>query len=288
MWQIEVAVPSQAVAPLEASLAPYASALSSRAADGGWLVQALFADAVGRDTVALSLAALARALAIAPIAFAPAPLPAADWVQLGLDRLGPVRAGRFRLRGSHDRASANPALIDLLVDAGLAFGTGHHATTRGCLRALDRLARGHRFRRVLDLGCGSGVLAMAAAKCFGGVVWATDIDPVAVAVTRANARRNRLGPRIKAITADGFEAPALSRARRYDLILANILARPLARLAPAMARALAPGGVAVLAGVLEDQQRWVLNGYLRQGFRLAWRVLEPGWPTLVLVKPGPA
>jgi len=300
MWQIEVSVPGEAVARLEVSLAPYAAALSSRAAgDSAWLVQAMFEDSVGREAVALSLAAAARALAMAPIAFVPAPLPETDWVRTSLERLGPVRAGRFRLRGGHDRASANPAVIELVVEAGLAFGTGHHATTQGCLRALDRLARGRRFRHVLDLGCGSGVLAMAAAKCFGRVVWAADIDPVAVSVTRANSRRNRLGPRIRAITSDGLGARALAGARGvdlralagargFDLILANILARPLTRLAPAMARALAPGGVAVLSGLIESQQRWVLNAYLRQGFRLAWRVVEPGWPTLVVVRPGPA
>jgi len=174
---------------------------------------------------------------------------------------------------------------ELLIDAGPAFGTGQHATTRGCLLALDRLARRKAPGRILDLGCGTAVLAMAAARLWRHrrpQILASDIDAASVIEARRNIARNRLGDAIEAVAADGFRHPRLRAAAPYDLILANILALPLVRLAPTLSRHLAPGGVAVLSGLLEEQEPAVRNAYRAAGLILLGRFRLPGWPTLLL------
>lgn len=234
--------------------------------------------------------ACALGLGIRPPAVRFAPLPARDWVRDTPASFRPIRAGRYRVQGSHVGAAGNePGLkgagIALTIDAGLAFGTGEHATTRGCLRALDALARRRRFRSVLDLGCGTGVLALAAAATWPGArVTASDIDPEAVATARVNAGRNRLAGRVSIVLADGLAQPRLQRRAPFDLALANILARPLIRLARPLARAVAPGGVLVLSGVIAADAAWVMAPYRAQGFRLARRFDVDGWATLVLKK----
>ena len=155
------------------------------------------------------------------------PLPDQDWIRLSQLGLPPVRAGRFFLYGAHDAGQVPPARISIRIEAGLAFGTGHHETTTLCLTALTELARGKRFTSVFDLGCGTGVLAIAAAKLWRQRVLASDIDRVAVEVTRGNARDNAAGPLVHAVTADGLDHPAITARARFDLIFANILARPL-------------------------------------------------------------
>jgi ribosomal protein L11 methyltransferase len=208
-------------------------------------------------------------------------LPERDWLSENRRAFPPLRVGRFFVHGSHWRGPAPSGTIAIEIDAATAFGTGEHPSTRGCLLALDDLARRRRFRRPLDIGTGSGVLAIAAAKRLHRRVVAGDIDPEAVRVARHHARRNGLAGTVRVVRAAGCRSRGLRRAD-YDLVLANILARPLALLARDLKRALAPGGVAVLAGLLPRQEAQVLAAHRAQGLALARRIVIDGWSTLIV------
>jgi ribosomal protein L11 methyltransferase len=213
-------------------------------------------------------------------------VPDENWVALSQAALPPIAAGRFVVHGAHDRARFAMRRLAVEIEAGEAFGSGHNATTALCLEALDDLARRRRPARVLDLGCGSGVLAIAAARAAPGAhVVATDNDPVAVAVAVENARLNRVGPRVRVVRASGFDHPALHRAEPFDLVLANILPGPLIALALRMRGALRRGGAAVLSGLLDHQAREIAATYGSAGFRLRRRLQRAGWTALVVVKP---
>lgn len=236
-----------------------------------------------------------RALAPSARSYTLAPLADADWVTMSQRDLEPVRAGRFL---AHDAAHADavrPGDIAIRLEAGLAFGTGQHMTTHGCLKALARLAQGHGFRNIVDLGTGTGILAIAAARRWPRArVIASDIDPVAVAVARGNVRENRvrLGQtpgRLALVTAAGMRHRALRARAPYDLMIANILAGPLIAMAPAIAPRLAPGGFLVLAGLLDTQADAVARAYRQHGLVPASQGprQHPSaeWPTLVLTRP---
>jgi ribosomal protein L11 methyltransferase len=212
-------------------------------------------------------------------------LPDTDWIRLSQEGLPPVRAGRFFVYGAHDQGKVPDGVIPMRIEAGLAFGTGHHETTALCLAALSELSRRRRYTNVLDLGCGTGLLAIGAAKLWNRRVTASDIDPVAVDVTRENAIANGTGPLVHAVTADGLNAPALSAAAPYDLILANILAGPLTRLARDIAHATAKGGTIVLSGLLRDQENLVLSFYRPQGLILRTTHRDGPWSALILERP---
>ena len=213
-------------------------------------------------------------------------VPDENWVALSQAALPPVTAGRFTIHGSHDRHRVGSGPNALEIDAGEAFGTAHHATTQGCLMALDRLVRSRRFHRIGDIGCGSGVLALAASRILPAAsIIASDIDPIAIDVARENARRNRAGARVRFVVATGFAHAAL-RSARFDLVLANILAGPLIRLASAMRRALHPRGMAVLSGLLTSQAAEVSAAYRAQGFFVGQRHDIAGWTTLVVIQRG--
>ncbi len=209
-------------------------------------------------------------------------LPDTDWVALSLEGLKPVRAGRFFVHGAHDRDKRRIGDLSIEIEAALAFGTGHHGTTSGCLDMIWQVARREHLRNALDLGTGSAVLAIALARLARIPVLATDIDPVATAVAAANVRLNHVGAYVEAKTAQGFHHPVFAKRSPFDLIVANVLARPLMRLAPEMARHVSLGGSLILSGILERQRDAVIAAYVGQKFRHVRTLEREGWVTLHL------
>ena len=212
-------------------------------------------------------------------------IPDVDWIARSLEGLQPVHAGRFVVHGSHDRGKARAGEIAIEIDAGQAFGTGHHGTTAGCLEIIEKVMRARQPRKVLDLGTGSGVLAIAARKLAPARVLATDIDPVATRVARENVRLNGIASGITLETATGFHSTAFRRHGPFDLIIANILARPLMRMAPQLAAHLAPGGQVVLSGILANQRWKVIAAYNGAGLRHVRTIWRNGWVTIHLDRP---
>jgi ribosomal protein L11 methyltransferase len=208
-----------------------------------------------------------------------------NWVAVSQAALPPVRAGGFIVHSRHDRARVGLRRFAIEIEAGEAFGTGHNATTAGCLAALGHLARRQRFQRVLDLGCGTGVLAIAAARALPQAhVLASDNDPLATSIARGNVGLNRVNMRVRIVTAAGLSHPALRQAQPFDLVLANILPHPLMALAPAMYQAIKPGGVAVLSGLLNEQAREVVATYRAAGFHLLAARRYGEWTVLNLMR----
>jgi ribosomal protein L11 methyltransferase len=207
---------------------------------------------------------------------------AKDWVKATLEELVPVRAGRFIVHGRHDRARVAPNELGIEIEAALAFGTGHHGTTRGCLMLLDQVLKARVPRRVLDLGTGTGVLAIAAAKALHRHVLASDIDPLSVQVAGDNARLNEVGHLVETIRATGFAAPQFAAQGPFDLVLANILANPLRQLATAMSRHLAPSALVILSGLLPHQAEGVIAAYRARGLVLERHIQIEGWSSLLM------
>jgi ribosomal protein L11 methyltransferase len=211
-----------------------------------------------------------------------------DWVKASLDGLSMVEAGRFVIHGSHDRSRVPLNTIGIEIEAALAFGTGHHGTTRGCLLMLDHILKQRRPHHVLDVGTGTGVLAIAAARALHRPVACGDIDPIAVEAAASNARLNHVGTLVHPVVAKGIGHPALNRPYGYDLVFANILARPLIRLAPHIASVAARGGDIILSGLLDRDVPGVLSAYRAQGWYLLGRINLEGWACLHLKQGGAA
>ncbi|MDP9836815.1 ribosomal protein L11 methyltransferase [Neorhizobium huautlense] len=212
-------------------------------------------------------------------------IPDIDWIAKSLEGLKPVRAGRFLVHGSHDRDKVRSGDIAIEIDAGQAFGTGHHGTTAGCLETIERVLNAENPRNALDLGTGSGVLAIAVRKLRPMIpVLATDIDPVAVRVARENVRRNGIANGIALETAPGFHSPAFDRYGPFDLIIANILARPLIKMAPQLVTHLSPGGSVILSGILAEQRWKVISAYSGAGLGHVRTIWRNGWVTIHLTK----
>ncbi len=209
-------------------------------------------------------------------------LPEIDWIAKSLEGLKPVRAGRFLVHGSHDRDKVRMGDLAIEIDAGQAFGTGHHGTTAGCLEMIESVTRAHPPRNALDLGTGSGVLAIAVAKLKKIPVLATDIDPVAVRVAAENARLNGIVSGMALETAPGFHSSAFRKHGPFDLIIANILARPLIKMAPQLATHLAPGGDVILSGILAAQRWKVIAAYNGAGLAHIRTIWRNGWVTIHL------
>ncbi len=213
-------------------------------------------------------------------------LEAKDWVKATLEELVPVRAGRFVVHGRHDRSRVPPNKLGIEIEAALAFGTGHHGTTRGCLMLLDQVLKACSPRNVLDLGTGTGVLAIGAAKALHRRVLASDIDPLSVRAAAGNARLNSACDLVETIRATGFSAPQFAERGPFDLVLANILANPLRQMATPMARSLSPGAHVILSGLLPPQASAVISAYRARGLVLRRHIRIEGWSSLLLRKAG--
>jgi ribosomal protein L11 methyltransferase len=247
---------------------------------GEWLVEAYFGSEPDEDYVRSLIVAVAGEEVAKAAVFSS--IDSKDWIAASLEGLAPVRAGRFLVHGSHDRAAVRSNDIGIEIEAALAFGTGHHGTTRGCLTMLDWLLKRRRPISILDVGTGTGVLAIGAAKALRQTVAAGDIDIIAVDAARANAVLNGVAPWVFPVTAPGLEHPALRNGGPYDLIFANILAKPLRGLAPSIARAATIDADVVLSGLLARDVPGVLSAYKAQGFQLARRIDIEGWATLLV------
>ncbi len=245
-----------------------------------WLVEAYFGFAPDEDEVRALIAVAADEETARSASFGVTEK--RDWVANSLAGLKPVRAGRFLVHGAHDRARVRANDVGIEIEAGLAFGTGHHGTTRGCLLHFDRLLNRRRPAHVLDVGCGAGVLAIAAAKVLKRKVWLGDIDPIAVAVANANAELNGVRPYCRAIVSRGVENRLLRDGAPYDVVFANILAKPLRLLAPSLAAITAPDGNAIVSGLLIADVPGVLASWRAQNFFLAERIDLEGWASLRL------
>ncbi len=229
-----------------------------------------------RDAIAGVLAPFAELRVVTEV------LADADWLAMALSGLPPVRAGRFFVYGAHDGGLAPASTVNLRIEAGAAFGTGHHGTTVGCLLAFDELLKAKTFPKVLDVGCGTGVLAIAAARTGSKLAVGTDIDGPSVRIANENAALNRADARF--VHASGLNSPQVRAGKPYDLVFANILAPPLVALAQEIKDALKPGGYAILSGLLRTQERRVLAAYTSRGFRLERRIHRDAWAALVLRK----
>jgi ribosomal protein L11 methyltransferase len=285
VWRIAaIAADAEAAQRIAAVLDDACDAVSAfELAPSGWRVE-------GIATAAPSLLLLEATLAVAWTGRADAVpslacerVPPRDWLVASAASFPPMRIGRYFVHGSHHLGGVPAGRIGLRIDAATAFGTGEHATTRGCLLALDALARRRRRRCILDMGTGTGILAIAAAKTWHRPVQARDIDHEAVRVAGVNAARNGVGALVVARRSEGYVTRGVI-GRRFDLVFANILARPLMRMAPRLVRALAPGGIAVLSGLLARQERAVLAAHRAQRLVLMRRIAHEGWHTLMMAK----
>jgi ribosomal protein L11 methyltransferase len=278
MWRLAVDLSDLAtVDRVAAAIGDQCEAVSAFENPSGWRVEGLSRVKPNRALLEAALTLVAPASTIILER-----MPARDWLRENQAGFPPLRTGRFFIFGSHYRGAVPRAAIPILIDAATAFGTGEHATTRGCLSAMEFVVR--RPRSVLDIGCGTGILAIAAAKRWHRPVLACDIDREAVRVTLINARRNHVAGTICAKVAGGYALRDIVRRAPFDLVFANILARPLMVMAPDLARLLAPGGVAILSGLLARQAPAVLAAHRAQGLYLVTRIVLEGWHTLVVAK----
>lgn len=285
MRRLTLSLPAGAAAGFEAALTPFADVISQiLEGPDRCRIEGLGEDAFDLPALELAVALAAAAAGIDPPTVVIEALPERDWLAENRERFAAFRIGRFRIREPDDPMPCPPGLIDLRIEAATAFGSGRHGSTEGCLRAMSGLAR-RPVAHPIDVGCGSGILAIAAAKLWRVPVVACDVDPAAVAVTRANARLNGVARLVRVAEADGWQASLIAGGAPYDLVLCNILARPLKRLAGDLARHIAPGGVAVLAGLLVADGADVLAAHRSFGLRLVERIDLEGWRTLLLRRP---
>lgn len=282
LWRIKMIVPAAAVDAFEKVLEPHCVAISAFKDNGHWRVEG-FTGSEPDEKAFLGL--IARAAEEAGIETPPANfelVPPRDWVADNLADFPPVRIGRYFFHGSHFEGTPPAGLITIQLDAGAAFGSGEHASTAVCLMMLDELAKQRKFLKPLDMGSGSGILTLAMAKTWRTRVVAVDIDDEATTVTARNARKNRLGPLVRAMCGPGYRTPGVTQNGPYDLIVANILARPLCRMAGDLVRNLSPGGIVVLSGLLERDGRRVIQAHRVHGLALLRTRTLNGWQTMMM------
>jgi ribosomal protein L11 methyltransferase len=281
LWRIVLAADGRSQAAYAAALEDIAvsSAAFESKAGGPWRIEALTAGEPDAAAIRALLAQAAEAAGIAAPGIEIAPMPQVDWLAENRRSFPPLAVGRYFVYGSHYAGAVPAGAHAIRLDAGIAFGSGEHATTRGCLLALDRLARRRRVGRALDVGCGSGILAIGIARAWPARIVASDIDRDSVRVAAENVRRNAVGGQVRVAWSDGL---ARVRPRRgYDVVVANILARPLCRLSGAIAGAVRPGGTVILSGLLAGQETEVRAAYRGRGLKLDRRIAIDGWHTLV-------
>lgn len=282
-------VPASALEATDEAFEDVALSLSTFEADAEgtiWQVEVLTEEALEADEIAARLTKLASEQSFDYPEYETAYLQQRDWVSEVNKSFKPIAAGRFFVYGSHYEGEVPKDVTPILIDAGMAFGSGEHETTSGCLLALDELARERDFNRLLDMGCGSGILAIAMAKAWKHQVVAADIDPIAVDVTAENGKRNGEEEHLICCVSDGYDNAVIGKRAPYDLIVANILARPLVELAPALAAHLTEDGVVILSGLLDRQEAEVLEAHAAQGLYLVKRFPQNGWHTLMLSRKG--
>ncbi len=288
LWRIEIKAPKETRSAFEDFFSSFSGAVTTfeNEVDKSWRVEG-FTDAEPDERrIKLGLRNLAEILDIDT----PKPrfdlVPPQDWVAENMSDFPPLRIDRFFIHGSHFGGRPPAGTVPLVLDAGTAFGSGEHASTEGCLRLMARLEHTENFSRILDMGCGSGILSLAAAKTWQASIVASDIDDEAARVCARNAERNRVGRYIKATCATGYGSRPVQGGAPYDLILCNILARPLMSMAGDLTRHLAAGsGYAILSGLLERDGNRVLAAHRSYGLRLVRRITIRGWQTLLLRKP---
>ena len=284
MWQISFLVPEKAVNFFENSIEPFVEAISMKRCLNNWLIKA-YTTTKPKSRFLEAIVSEAATLANIPHPHLTIELtPDTDWVAESLKGLDPILIGRFVIYGSYNEKPKHHNLIPVQVDAGEAFGTGHHGSTKGCLLALSAMRRPKIPTRMLDLGCGAGILAIAAAKLWKLKPIASDIDRTAVRVAIENSRRNKVHRSVRCLTSSGFESIKLKRFGPFDLVVANILSEPLQRLAKPMRAHSKPGATIILSGLLDHQSSQVLYAYKARGFRLQSRYSIDGWTTLVLIR----
>ena len=292
LWRIEIRVPGAAVGDFEAALEPRCASVSSFMLDsddnagdseggGDWRIEGFTGAEPDKEALARDFAKAARTYGIGTPKAKIELVPPTDWLAENLIDFPPLRIGRYFIHGSQGE-SPPPGSVAIMLDAGAAFGSGEHPSTAGCLMALDRLARGRRFGRPLDMGCGSGILTLAMAGTWKVPVVACDIDPEAVRVTAGNARNNAVANLVRAVHGPSYQTPAVRDGGPYDLIAANILTRPLCDMANDAARLLDRPGVILLAGLVERDAMRVIQRHRAHGLSLMRTLTLEGWITIVM------
>ena len=284
LWRVVLVADGVSQAAYAAALEEIAESIAAfESTPGGpWRIEALTREEPDRTALAARLALAAESLGRAAPPVTVEPMPEVDWLAENRRSFPPLAVGRYFVYGSHYEGTIPAGAQAIELDAGIAFGSGEHATTRGCLLAIDRHAKRTRVGRALDLGCGSGILAIAMAKTWPARIVAADIDPDSVRVAAENVRRNHEAERIRVLWSNGLAR--VRPAQGYDLVVANILAGPLCRLAGAIARAVRPGGTLILSGLLETQEAEVRAAYRARKLALQGRIALNGWSTLVFAR----
>jgi ribosomal protein L11 methyltransferase len=287
-WTLVVEVPKEAAEVFDQAFSPIAVATSSFETNDPsvWRVEAFSVERLNEMVVVGAVALAAKLAGIPEPTVHASTLPAIDWVSENQKSFQPIIAGGFFVHPTHFDGEVPSAATTLAIDAGPAFGTGSHGSTKGCLLALDRLSRQPPLGDILDLGCGSGILALAMARRWGRKVWAADIDPDAIATTRGNAVLNNVSHLVQPVPSNGVKSGAVKRNGPYGMIVANILARPIIDMARDIKRALHPGGTLILAGFTENQENSVRAAYQRRDYHLARKEVADGWTTFVLTRVG--